>query len=238
MGVFNEDLLFIHIPKTGGTAIKSWLWDNLPNAQGQGRKGDASGLPIGHVPLRDIEHYTGRSPSSFKRIIGIIRNPYSQQLSQWRFWRERYAIGDRHEQDMCAASHPELATWLQDPGCDFHMWYEQRWAASEPQRLKPSGVPKDGYEGFGGYYRYWLTVGDLIPPNVHIVKLEELARGWPKAVDGFVPDPHAPIPRENAGPSRPYPVEWYYHDAGARRLVEDKFRWAFEHHYPRYNVPG
>lgn len=233
MGVFNDRLLFIHIPKSGGTAVKKWLWGHLPDARGQGNGPDATGLPIGHVPLRDIEHYTGRSPDSFERIIGIIRNPYAQQLSQWRFWRERYAVGDRHVHDIAAAAAPDLASWLSTPACDFHVWYEQRWASSEPVRKKPTGVPADGYAGFGGYYRYWLSVGGLVPGNVHLVHFERLAKAWPEAVAGFVDDPTVPIPRANEGPSRPFPVEWYYHDKRAREMVEAKFRWAFEHHYAR-----
>ena len=223
MGLYNDDLLFIHIPKTGGTAAKSWLQTRLPGAT-------SDGFPIGHIPLRDVEAFTGRAPESFKRIVAIIRDPYAQQLSQWRFWRERYAVGGRHAHDIHAASCPDMEAFLSDPACDFHLWYESR-VATEHRPKDIGAVPANGYEGFPGYYHYWLSVGGLIPANVHVVKLENIRHGWPEAVMGLVEGHTNPLPKINTGPSLPHPVGEYYLSATARRMVRDKFRWAFGHHY-------
>lgn len=234
MGVFNDDLLFIHIPKTAGTSVKAWLWDHLPGAKGQ-KPGsedgghDTGGLPIGHIPLRDIERFTGRTPDSFDRIIAIIRNPYEQQLSQWRFWRERYAVGDRHPSDIAAASHPTMEAWLNDPMCDFHLWYEERFGSAEPWVRTNSG-PENGYRDFGGYYLYWISVAGAVPDNVEVIRMEELGRRWPQVVAPFVGDDAPPLPHHNTGDSKRYPTLAYYTPQAAA-MVQAKFRWAFEHHY-------
>lgn len=236
MGVYSDDLLFIHIPKTGGTSAKAWLWEHLPGARGQwpgddpagGADRDDGGLPIGHVPLMDVERFTGRAPDSFQRIVAIIRDPYEQQLSQWMFWRERYAAGQMHPHDIAAARHARIGSWLGDPMSNFHLWYEQ--THGERRRLDFSRPDAADY---GGYYRYWLTVDGRIPPNVTVVHMERMADEWPAAVRGFVPDDAPPLPRRNVGSRRPYPTQAYYTPEAAR-IVEAKFAWAFSEHYPRW----
>ena len=156
MGCYNDDVLFVHIPKTAGWAVKTYLRDNLPGVLMP--DDPASKLPIGHVPLRDIERFTGRTPDSFQTIIAVIRNPYEQQLSQMCFWADRFVFkNNRHSHDIHTAVYCHLPqvmadwaasrmyemrfTWLPhhldldgfvaDPSCDFHLWYEQHPAFQE-----------------------------------------------------------------------------------------------------------
>jgi hypothetical protein len=92
VGCYNDDVLFVHIPKCGGTAVKAYMAENLPGVKWprpatwfMARDGrlevteadrkaahqstlDAS-LPIGHVPLRDIPRFTGRPLDSWYKII-------------------------------------------------------------------------------------------------------------------------------------------------------------------------
>lgn len=237
MSVYSDEILFIHIPKTGGTSAKRYLWNLMPGMTGRDPWNQAVGddpdcpLPIGHIPLRDIEGYTGRPPESFERIIATIRNPYEQQLSQWTFWRDRYARGGVHVHDIGAAKHPTLADWLQDPICDFHLWYEDRFHVDEPIRLV--GSPADGYHEFGGYYRYWLEAYGRIPGNVVVLKMETMNTTLPAAVAPFVDGTPPEVPHVNGGPSLRFPAREYY-TTSAVEMVEAKFKWAFEHHYDRW----
>lgn len=229
MAVLSDDLLFIHIPKTGGRSCQRWLVDNVPGAKLP--EEHESPFPIGHIPLRDIETFSGRSPDSFERIVAVIRDPYEQCLSQWLFWRDRYARGHRHMHDMMATVYPDLHHWLQDPSaCDFHVWYEERVPGASKT------IARDrGYQDFGGYYRYWLETSEgEIPDHLHIVRFENLADGFVEACRPFVSSlPPTPFPHENAGPRR-RDTQAYYTDL-ARALVEDKFRWTFaEGFYKRY----
>lgn len=226
MSAFNDEFLFIHIPKCAGDAIKQWLFDSFPDMRGKPTNRSAIGceLPIGHVPLRDIERFTGRAPDTFKTIFAVVRSPYEQQLSQWMFWADRYRRGDRHSLDVCAASHTNLESWLRDPGCDFHVWYEHVHGG-----VRPVGGPRDLYAGFPGYYHYWISVDGEVPQNVELVHIKSIGTQIPGLVGG---NDLPPIPTTNTGP-RTRPAQEYY-TPGAAGLVESKFRWAFDNVFERW----
>jgi hypothetical protein len=231
MGLYNDDVLFIHIPKTAGYSVKNWLLEVLPGAKMPKLGGFDlepeqidSRMPIGHIPLKDIQRYTGRKPESFKMILGIVRDPYEHQLSQWAFWRDRYAQGGRHVHDIIAASYPTLTGWLLDPRCDFHIWYESVHGEQANYRLNTK-FGFGGYPNYGGYYRYWLSVDGRIPPNTRLVKMEELSEALPEALNGFI-EGEAEIPHRNVS-SHPGLTANYYTPLGCR-IVEQKFQWVFD----------
>lgn len=249
MGCYTDDVLFIHIPKCGGTACKFYMAQHLEGlkwprtehhfAELAGRavtdvkpediaaakeSVEESGLPIGHIPLRDIEKYTGRSPDSWERIIGVIRNPYEHQVSQWWFWRERYAMGHHHPHDVNAAQHPRIDTWLETELADFHIWYEQRFHPDEPFIKKPP-TAQNGFADWGGYFPYWLAVDGVIPDNVMILRQEELSHQFPLALAPWIdgPPPELGVRNQTAHAS----WEQYYNSARALEIVHQKFRWTF-----------
>jgi len=231
------------------------MFDNLPGARGQ-RPGDpasskAVGFPIGHIPLRHIVKPPARwrmelgavprPAESFDKILAIVRNPYEQQVSQYLFWLKRGEVNraqgvQMHPHDegafrcydqMMGNVHAGFRLWLRIPRfCDFFLWYEAHHAPTED--WTPGGQVGGGYEGFGGYYRYWVSVGDRVPPNVEILRMEELATEWPRVMAEFIPDP-PPLPVVNVhNPG----VDWRsFYDEDAARRVESKFRWAFENFY-------
>lgn len=65
----NKDILFIHIPKTGGTSVKHLIKDNIP------RK-----FPFGHDPLFSFKQDEVKDKFKFS----IIRNPYTRTYSYYR----------------------------------------------------------------------------------------------------------------------------------------------------------
>lgn len=265
MGVMNEDFLFIHIPKTAGSAVKFWLLEHLPRAEGQ-RPDDpasskAAGYPIGHIPLRHIvnppahwREQLGTRPrpaDSFHKVVAIIRNPYHQQVSQYRFWLQRgqaYWEGhaaelDFHDPNVRTRCHPHdygalrawfdaghdeqqgFRLWLTRPtSCDFHLWYEARQAPGD--RWRPA-TPDQAFD----YYRWWLEVDGEIPPNVEVVKMEYLYREWPRIMSDFVMT-DAPLPVVNSHAKGCPPLATFYTQE-ATRLVEQKFAWTFDNHYHR-----
>jgi hypothetical protein len=60
---------FIHIPKTGGQSIRSWMQHNL----------DISG----HTPSGTHPHETGENAIGYR--FCVVRNPYERMLSMWKF---------------------------------------------------------------------------------------------------------------------------------------------------------
>lgn len=116
MGVYNQDVLYIHVPKTGGWSVKNYMREVLPDVLMPDNP--ESRLPIGHVRLADIERFTGRSPDSFRLILAVIRNPYEQQLSQACFWGERYLA----HQYNCLASYFVHGTMPEPHVHDTNTW--------------------------------------------------------------------------------------------------------------------
>lgn len=245
MGCYNQDLLFIHIPKTGGTAVKKALWDAMPEQMhGQRpavpgsreaqREPDADNpFPIGHMRVSDCERALGRPASSFRYTVAVIRNPYVQQVSQWLFWQSRYARGGRHDHDLAASAYPTIHGWLEDPRCDFHRWYTQEIA---PQAMLEN--PSNLYDGFQGTYLWWLTGLDgKVPPNLVLLRQEQLAVDWAEFSRRHLGGP-IPLPRVNTTGWDPNKVMDYLvhmdkpqESLRALDLVEAKFRWAFGQHY-------
>lgn len=227
MGAYTDDFLFIHIPKTGGTSVKQWLANHV-----QGVKlatDEDCGFPIGHIPLRDVKQWVGRCPSSFKRIVAVIRDPYEQQLSQWLFWADRYRRGQWHIHNYTAGISPTLTDFLQDPRSDFHCWYETNFAVLPVGGATPRSLedPLLRYEGFSGFYRFWLEVDGEIPENVELIRYEHLAESWARIAPEVTGKLDAPsLPQANQGPRRiQYALE-YYTPLGVS-IVTAKFAWTF-----------
>lgn len=227
MTAFNDQILYIHIPKCGGTACRHYFKEHAPNIKFP-RDHDYP-FPLGHIALRDIERFSGRSPESFEVIYATIRNPYHQQLSQWLFWWDRHARGGEHFHDVRAAKYSRLHHWLLDSlACDFHVWYDETVNGETKTTSE-----RASYNDFGGYYRYWLAVDGEIPPNVEVVRFERMAKRIPTLLaERLGVQRLPPMPERNAGPPRNEPREYF--SELAMRLVEEKFPWAFEHHYAKW----
>lgn len=238
MGAYNDDVLFVHIPKTGGTAVKHYMVEHMPDVRwpkpGDEKAIAESRLPIGHIPLRDVADLVGRPLSSWDRIVAVIRNPYEQQISQWWFWHKRYAEGDNHPHCRAAAKHPRIHSWLRDPMCDFHLWYEHRFHPHDEFRLRAAVTD---YHDWGGYYWYWLSVNGELPPNLMILRQENLEHALPLALAPYIDGPPPEMRRTNAG--EPMDLELVMGaggvEAGAASMdiITRKFRWCFEHGYYR-----
>jgi hypothetical protein len=237
MAVFSDDLLLIHVPKCAGQFAKRYLKRHVPGMNGP--EDLDFPFPIGHIPLRDIEAFTGRPLDSWAKVVAIVRNPYEQQLSQYLFWLSRYEKGGRHEHDVYThrvtqralkRGVPPLEEWLSHPGCDFHVWYQEAIGSKVKSTAKQAG-----YLDFGSYYRFWVEVDGEIPPNVELVRYERLNEDFPRAVAEFAGGVHDPGEPTNVGPARE-PTRSYY-SLPAMELVERKFTYAFERYYEKWSRP-
>ena len=229
MGAYSSDLLFVHIPKCAGTSIREWLKEYVPGTTDF--RDEGCNLPIGHIPLRDIERYTGRPPDSFKKIIAIVRNPYAHQLSQWLFWRDRRAHGGAHLHDRVAGMHPTLTDFLHDARSDFHIWFETQHGSSDASvNLRRSASMTARYPFHGGYFRYWLDVDGEVPDNVVLIRMEELDNVWLPTVAEFAVDDAPGLSRINAGPKPNMELQKVLEDYTplALEIVNAKFQWTFE----------
>lgn len=222
--IFNDDVLYCHIPKTGGISTRIFIKQNLAGACDFFL--DDSPFPDEHVPLRDVEKWTDRPLDSFKLVLAVVREPYEQVLSQWVHWRDSYARGGRHVCEMTAAVNPTMAHWMLDPYWHFGYFYEQRRnGLSDQEALKKVFRLS--------YYPYWLTVDDEFPANLTMVPYANLRNGVLAALAPFLPSKATGFPHKNKSAERD---ARQYYTPTSMRSVEEHYPWAFEASCPKRNV--
>lgn len=224
MGAYNDDVLFIHVPKCAGWSVKRWLEQVLP---GFVLPQDVPGkLPIGHTPLRDMEQWTGRKPESYRKIIAVIRNPYEREVSEWLYRRDGFAKGERNGLYVAAAAHTTLTSFLLDPLSEWHRLDTE--APGQNRFFKyPDG---DTYESYGGFWKYWLAIDETIPANVHVVRQENLDEELREAV--WTPEYTGGVPIERLNRNT-HDDAMKYHTPLSIQLTEQRCKWAFDNYYER-----
>jgi hypothetical protein len=110
--VFSEDVLFLHVPKTGGVSVAHYLLRSLRPpihyvVPGHLGLADRPGyIHILDTPHRNLERTReflrdrGIELAEFKAIIAVIRNPYDLAVSNYAYQRQerlRWALVDSRE---------------------------------------------------------------------------------------------------------------------------------------------
>ena len=251
MGCYNDEILFIHIPKCAGWTVKNYMKDNLPGVvmptDPDPENPMIQAMPMGHIRLQDIEAATGRHPSTWEKIVAVVRNPYERELSQALYWATRALKGHRHihdkttwkyvrewilREDVASAAlesgkvfqwlpeHIDFTGWILDSDTQFHVWYEQH--VIDPRKTRK------GYSDFGGFYRYWLELDAVMPDNLHIIKQENIAEELPRVLfperDNF--DPPPPVPTMNK--TNYVRATIAYYTPLAARIVDERYRYCFD----------
>lgn len=161
--VFNDEVLFIHIGKTGGMSTANYLcrtlnapvYNAIPErAQGGDQIGHETTL-VGrrHATLEEAQAFfkeRGKSIDDFKEIFAVIRNPYNLEISLFNYYKRKLK------------ERPHMLDNL-------------------PARKKI--IKSDSFEDFvkGKFFhrpginiRKYLVINSKIPKNVRIIKFENL----------------------------------------------------------------
>ena len=103
--LFNQDLLFLHVPKTGGMAVTNKLLNILPKpiyyALPEGAKDKFHNPPQiiatpgkRHGNLQEAQEWISqydKTLASFKKIVATVRNPYAMEVSRYFYLRLGHA---------------------------------------------------------------------------------------------------------------------------------------------------
>jgi hypothetical protein len=187
--IFSEDIIFIHIGKTGGISCSLYLLNHLRGPiHFCHRKADLE-LDRLHLPRDDIQPHTdcpggrhsslaealnfiqrldGRTLDDFERVIAVIRDPVALEYS----WYKHLQKPDVQQSRMPRARR--LAT------LSFEEFLGQA----------PHHRPGYSQEAF-------FLLDGAMPANLHLVRFERLAEEFPYCVAGYLdcssppPLPHA-----------------------------------------------
>lgn len=173
--IFNNELLFLHLGKTGGTSV-SWLLCNtlkppVFNVHEQNKKGANT---VGseffiegkrHANLHEakemIENF-GMKLSDFKLILVMVRNPLDIELSHYKHLRKNKVIVRARD-----GEYNNLKNRIKEARGSF-----EKFASSNVVHF--TGTLKDFY-----------TINNKIPKNLTIVKMEEMDKVLPDLLQPF-----------------------------------------------------
>src|SRR3954462_7742307 len=159
--VFNDRVLALHVPKTGGNSLCVYLLQNLarpivyqswhPRIEiDHDEVTFVEGNP--HAPLSEaavLTHKFGMELRDFSVILAVVRNPYELEVSRYESFRQQ-----DHDPALVIRDH-ELARTLDFPG------YIKAF-------LAPDGLPRSRH------LDQIVTIDDKVPSNLRFVRYEDL----------------------------------------------------------------
>lgn len=187
--VFNDDLIFIHIGKTGGISCSQYLLKNLRttvyNCHENAIAATASLDRVGVLPRQDtfrhwsleqslayIEQFNGKRLQDFKKVIAIIRHPFTLEFS---FYQHMKKDKVREHRGQASAQIFEYAN----------------------QGLK-TFVEHAGYHSPGMCQDDFVRLNGEIPSKVELIKFEQMSELLPAAVRPYCkPDADSTLGHNN-----------------------------------------
>lgn len=215
--LFNSDLLFIHVPKTGGTAVTNHLlqvlprpiWYAYPNFRPDlAEKGITQIQGIRHETLaeaRDVLISFGRELRQFQCIIAILRDPYAMEVSRFTYLQKGYPYDRGHNQDLALSGNFE----------NFAIYSQNHCGETRPIQS------------------YFLLDGQ-VPENLRILRAESLETELKDVLRSIGVHDAAPLRRYNESQ---HGEPSHYYTRAAEEAVYRRYQWVFDHgYYPRLSL--
>ncbi|SDX63632.1 sulfotransferase family 2 domain-containing protein [Marinobacter mobilis] len=205
--IFNDDVLFIHIGKTGGMSCSEFLLRNLSGTvynchktalkecERKGIEGVICKEGIQrHCTLAEALDYLGsftpKDIKSFKKIIAVIRHPYTLEYSFYNHLRKPIVQEQRRgngQLELAEMAMGDFQTFINHAG--YHR-------IDHPQE------------------KFFLINGE-VPENLHLVRFENLEEEFIDAVQPYLKvDAELSFPKRNS--SRP--------ESGIEQVLTEEMR--------------
>ena len=206
--IFSDRILFLHVPKAGGTSIGRYLLDLLPKPVYYSLPaGHEAEIPVGVTRFAGVAHETleesrlvlesrGRLLQDFPVIVACIRNPYELEVSRYCFLR-RDLNGYNHGAQQAVALLGNFELFA---------------AYSRPHGQRPIET-------------YFLLEG-AVPPNLRIVRLENIDADLARclAAAGIDAGGATRVPHLNRSEHDSYRS---YYTPAAEDAVYQRYKWVF-----------
>lgn len=208
--IFNQDLLFLHVPKTGGMAVTDKLLEILPkpiyyalpkDSQDKFHQPPQIFATAGkrHGNLQDAREWVGqydKNLSSFKKIVATIRNPYAMEVSRYFYLRKGFAWDKGKAQQIALDS-------------DF-----ETFALASPY----FGRQLSGIEDY-------FCIDGVTPANLATIKQEQLQSDLAEILAELNLTLDTPILQKNKTKHREYQ---HYLTSKAEEAIYQRYQWLFD----------
>ncbi|MGY6156152.1 hypothetical protein [Paraburkholderia graminis] len=204
MIVFNDEILFVHNPKTAGTSLIQYLASTLP---GEVRVAGVQEIGTYHPHLSRSVDYAQKIVGNrgFKKILAVIRNPFDREVSMYTYFRDVLYASPSLKTDL-----PDMAMQRRVAKCaelDFKSYLKWLWRE----------------EGTIDVWRselfYKRADGSSIDA-LRILKFESLEADLAKALDLQT----VQLPKTNS--SNRGPTADYYNEE-TTEIVRTSYEWVF-----------
>lgn len=228
--VINPDLIFIHIPKTGGTSCTDYLCQSLRppifcfsiKSMFKDKHFNARLLSgYSHETLEEvysdkdrIKRETGIDVTTINHLIAVIRHPYDLELSNYSFFRNGRSNVLKGE----AFQVPhilEKVQLAQGEFCEF---------------VRASGYFRENENGNGFRTEDYFLINGKIPENLTLLRFEDLQHKFPIVTRQFrlVGDMDFPHSNKSAPTADSSTITL---DEDTRHAIYEKHRWLFDEGY-------
>lgn len=213
--IVNERVLFVHVPKTGGMAVTTYLLGILPRPVWYTHPDHDSRLDDGVIQRPGIRHETlaeafdiaaeqGIDADRLPLVFGVLRNPYAMEVSRFAYLQKGHAWDAGPNQNLALAG-------------DFTAF----------------ALHSTDHGGTTRPISAYFEIDGRIPDRMTILRHESLHDDLPRALRaaGIDVPPAATLAAENE--SRHGPWQDYY-TRPSEAAVHARYRWVFDHgFYPR-----
>lgn len=213
--LFSKDLLFVHVPKAGGSSVTDYLVRTLPPPVYYVHPKRQAGLDdrgLVHVPgpmhltlpeVRTVVGAYGFEMDAFPLILSVMRNPYDAAVSHYFFFRDR---------DLIDAERNPVQQLARD--LTFEQYAVDVLLYSKQYFL-------------GRLYDFYHLDGE-VPPNARVAKFEHLVGEVKAALATVGIEGRAAFPWRNKSAHHPFAS---YYDEEAERAIYFRTKWVFDQGY-------
>lgn len=195
----DNDLMFFHIPKTGGTSFAAFLKKELFKYNGH-KKHKVINLENYHEPLANKIKAVGEEAFYNSTVIAIVRNPYDVVVSLYFWYKRKYK--EKHSD---LKTYPHVKKIAKMSFDDYIDWYVENYSN----------------------FKEYLLVDDKLPDNVRLLRLEHLEEDAKKLlIDELGIDIKVKIPVFEGTTSKHKEALYYFNDSTLEK-INNKFDWMF-----------